>query len=117
MGRQYGLVLMVLGPQQSPADPANPLQWPRERGNLRNGKRRQLMDQAQRAVIALLLCFAIWCGWQSKLSSQPTQLLESGETTKKTNKNSANNNPFELFWNWTTRDAVSFYTFVLAIFT
>jgi ABC-type nitrate/sulfonate/bicarbonate transport system permease component len=75
------------------------------------------MDQAQRAVIALLLCFAIWCGWQSKLSSQPTQLLESGETTKKTNKNSANNNPFELFWNWTTRDAVSFYTFVLAIFT
>jgi hypothetical protein len=31
------------------------------------------MGQAQRAVIAVLFCVAVWCAWQSRLSSQHPQ--------------------------------------------
>ena len=68
-------------------------------------------------IIALLALVVLWCGWQSKFSSQPPQTPEHKEGAAQTAKESSNNDPFELFWNWTTKDSVSFYTFILAIFT
>jgi hypothetical protein len=49
--------------------------------------------------------------------SQPSEPPEKHEHTQKSDQKPASNNPLKNFWNWTTADAVSFYTFVLAIFT
>jgi hypothetical protein len=75
------------------------------------------MKQNQKVAIALLALFVLWCGWQSKFSPRPPQSPEHKEGAAQTTKESSNNDPFKLFWSWTTKDSVSFYTFILAIFT
>jgi len=66
-------------------------------------------------LFAALMAFAFGSsfGW----SLQPSNLPKHGETSEQSKQETSHHNPLKLFWDWTTRDAVSFYTFVLAIFT
>jgi hypothetical protein len=59
---------------------------------------------------------AIGMGWLD-IRTSPTQHSINGQRAARADKEAAQNNPLQLFWDWTTKDAVSFYTFVLAIFT
>jgi hypothetical protein len=66
------------------------------------------------AVFVAWISFGSWYSWQlSKSPHAPTKR----QTAKQTDEKAAHYNPFYEFWQWTTHDAVSFYTFVLAIFT
>jgi hypothetical protein len=73
------------------------------------------MSQAQRAAIALFACFVLWCGWQSKLSSQqplpPTQ-TQSANNRSEEKKHSQDN---EGLWDWLTHDAAGFFAAWLVI--
>jgi len=66
------------------------------------------------AVFVAWISFGSWYSWQSSKSPHaPT----NRQTAKQPDEKAAHYNPFYEFWQWTTHDAVSFYTFVLAIFT
>jgi hypothetical protein len=68
-----------------------------------------LMPQKQRVTIVLLALFVLWCGWQSKLSSQhPSQSAQEQSTAPASNGN-YKNKPEKRWW----RDAVAIFTLCL----
>jgi hypothetical protein len=76
-----------------------------------------MLKRQQTIAILLLMCLAVGLAWIDQRTSLPSQNPVGDERSARAEHKSTNNNPLELFWDWTTREAVSFYTFVLAIFT
>lgn len=64
------------------------------------------LEPAQRAVIALLLLFVLWCGWQSILSSQNSGTSAQEPSTTAASKGSKQNKQ-EIYW-W--QDATADFT-------
>lgn len=67
--------------------------------------------------LGILLAAALTAAWVGFGLSQPSEPPEERESPEYPDQKPTSNNPLKIFWNWTTNDAVSFYTFVLAIFT
>jgi hypothetical protein len=66
------------------------------------------MPQKQRVAIALLLLFVLWCGWQSRLSSQhPSHLAQ--ESAAAISNSIYQNKPEQHWW----QDAVAIFTLCL----
>jgi hypothetical protein len=89
-----------------------------------SGKRRRLRDgdwrvlKSARALLLALIVAPMMVFVPLPLSSQePPQTPQYDSSTENAARKPSENNPLKLFWDWTTHDAVSFYTFVLAIFT
>lgn len=73
------------------------------------------MNQTQRAVIALLVCLVVWCGWQSKLSSQHSSPATESQSAEERSNESRQGKPDERLWDWLTRDAGGFFTVWLVL--
>jgi hypothetical protein len=73
---------------------------------------------AQRGVIAVLLLLVLWCGWQSKMSSQPTILPLSDRPHQQTAATTtASENPADkVDWHNWLRDPITVFTSLLTIF-
>jgi hypothetical protein len=76
-----------------------------------------LMPQKQRVAIALLVLFVLWCGWQSKLSSQNTRNAAQQPSAQSSNAENTNlPKPHnDGGWTWITKDAGGFFTLCLVI--
>lgn len=65
--------------------------------------------------LAFFLClggFSIY-----KTSTEPSKYRSYQTRTYDTDQKTTQNNPFNIFWEWSTHDAITFFTFVLSIFT
>jgi hypothetical protein len=71
------------------------------------------IKQNQRVAIALFACLVLWCGWRSKMSSQPTTSGDISQSDSETVKNHAARRQN---WEWGNPDpGVTFFTFMLFI--
>lgn len=66
------------------------------------------IDQNQRVVIALFACLVLWCGWQSRLSSQHQKQYENNNPSTKPNPETPK---------VSTDERIANYTLSLAILT
>jgi hypothetical protein len=70
--------------------------------------------------ISALLLVAFLAAYSGGQNLTPTKYIEKtcdAYCYEKGETKDNNDSQFEVFWNWTTKDSVSFYTFILAIFT
>jgi hypothetical protein len=69
------------------------------------------------AILVLIGTFAAYSGNQSREAASFTQADYNQATENKPNYHANQYSPLSDWWNWITKDSVSFFTFVLAIFT
>lgn len=75
------------------------------------------MKRRQAIAIALLGCLVLALAWFDGYSSQIAAPPRPAETAEKTNKKSSEDSYLYDLWKWATHDAITVYTFFLAVFT
>ena len=76
-----------------------------------------MLRERRGAAIVLTLFLALGASSVYEIlaeqAEQPSYAHHRGETNQRT----ASDDPLNRFWEWSTHDAVAFFTFVLAVFT
>src|SRR4051794_1366984 len=79
-----------------------------------------MMKEKRRDAVGLAAIatgIVLWSGVLAWRSWQPSETPQQQQRAEESAHQRADDTPLERFWNWTTHDPVTFYTFVLALFT